>query len=152
MTLQSRPQACFLIAGEGPLKAGLAEQIKRLGLLGRVFLLGQVPDPASLLKCLDLFVLSSWGEGMGSVLLEAAACNVPVVATTAGGIPEIIEDARSGLLVKPRDPEALAKAVGRLIDQPGLARDLSARALENLPRFGLARMARQMEDVYAAAA
>ena len=89
---------------------------------------------------------------MGSVLLEAAACGVPIAATTAGGIPEIVADGSSGLLAPPRDPEALAGAIARLLGEAALARRLAARAAADLPKFGLARMAGQMEDIYAALA
>jgi glycosyltransferase involved in cell wall biosynthesis len=152
LVVQKRPRTSFLIAGRGPEQERLVKQIRLMGLTGHVFILGPVPDAAALLKSLDLFVLSSWGEGMGSVLLEAAACGVPIAATTAGGIPEIVADGSSGLLAPPRDPEALAGAIGRLLGDPDLARRLAARARADLPNFGLARMAGQMEDVYAALA
>jgi len=152
LVLQKRPQTTFLIAGQGPEQERLVKQIKLMGLAGQVFILGHVPDPGPLMRSLDLFVLSSWGEGMGSVLLEAAACGVPIAATTAGGIPEIVADGGSGLLVPPRDPEALAGAIGRLLGDPPLARRLAARARADLPNFGLERMAGQMEGIYAALA
>ena len=152
LVLQKKPETTFLIAGEGPEGPRLFQQIKLMGLAGKVFLLGQVADPASLLQTLDVFVLSSWGEGMGSVLLEAAACGVPIAATTAGGIPEIVADQKSGLLARPRDPEALAEAVLRLLGDADLRRRLADKALAGLASFGLERMARQMEELYAAIA
>jgi glycosyltransferase involved in cell wall biosynthesis len=152
LVLQKRPQTTFLIAGQGPEQERLVKQIKLMGLMGKIFILGHVPDPAPLLRSLDLFVLSSWGEGMGSVLLEAAACGVPIAATTAGGIPEIVADGSSGLLVPTRDPEALAGVIGRLLGDPPLAQRLAARARADLAGFGLRRMAAQMEDIYAALA
>lgn len=150
IVLLKRPNALFLIAGQGPEEERLLASIKRMGLLGRVLLLGQQDDPLPLLKSLDLFVLSSWGEGMGSVLLEAAACAIPVVATTAGGIPEIVEDKLTGRLVPPRAPEVLASAIIELLDDRQLAQRLAHKALSQLPRFGLKRMAVEMEAVYAA--
>jgi glycosyltransferase involved in cell wall biosynthesis len=152
LVLQKRPQTTFLIAGQGPEQERLLKQIKLMGLAGKVFILGHLDDPAPLLRSLDIFVLSSWGEGMGSVLLEAAACGLPIAATTAGGIPEIVDNGRSGLLAPPRDPEALAGAIGRLLAEPDLAQRLAARAWSDLPNFGLTRMAGQMEDIYAAVA
>ncbi|MBI4377008.1 MAG: glycosyltransferase [Elusimicrobia bacterium] len=148
IVLLKRPDTAFLIAGEGPEHGRLLEQIRRLGLLGRVFLLGRLPEPIPLLKSLDLFALSSWGEGMGSVLLEAAACGVPIAATTAGGIPEVIEHERSGLLASPRQPEALAANIVRLAEDPGLARRLAAAARADLGRFSLSRMAEAVENIY----
>lgn len=152
LVLRDRPSVSFLIGGQGPEAPRLMESVRRMGLSGRLFILGQVPDPALVLKSIDVFTLSSWGEGMGSVLLEASACGVPIAATRAGGIPEIVSDGESGLLVRPRDPEALAAAIGRLIDDRVLAGSLAAQARLRLPDFGLRRMARQMEAVYAAAA
>ncbi|MDD5658004.1 MAG: glycosyltransferase [Elusimicrobia bacterium] len=104
LVLRGRPGLTFLIAGQGPEEARLLKSVERMGLAGRLFLLGQVREPESLLKCLDVFVLSSWGEGMGSALLEAAACGVPSAAASAGGIPEIVADRSSGLLAPPPRP------------------------------------------------
>lgn len=148
LVLQKRPETIFLIAGEGPEGPRLLSRIGRLGLLGRVLLLGQRADPMPLLKTLDVFTLSSWGEGMGSVLLEAASCGVPIAATTAGGIPEIVEDGRSGLLAPPRDPEALAARILTLLEDRRQAAQLARDGLADLRRFGLGRMAKQMEHVY----
>jgi glycosyltransferase involved in cell wall biosynthesis len=142
------PRVRFLIAGRGPEEAKLWGQIKRLGLLGKVLLLGQHEDAAVFLKALDAFCLSSWGEGMGSVLLEAAACGVPIAATTAGGIPEVVEDGKTALLAPPRDPEALAAALLRLLEDKSLAHRLAVAGREALPRFGLERMAKEMERIY----
>ncbi len=145
-----RPDARFLIAGKGPEEAKLRESLKRMGLEGKVLLVGHREDAVSLLQSLDVYCQSSWGEGMGSVLIEAQACGAPIAATTAGGIPEVVEDGATGLLVKPRDPEALAAALLRLLDDPALRARLSKAALERLPRFGLKAAAASMEDVYAA--
>ena len=151
IVLLNRPKTLFLIAGEGPEKERLFTSIKRTGLTGRVLLLGHRPDALPVLKACDAFCLSSWGEGMGSVLLEAAACGLPIAATTAGGIPEVVEDGRSALLCPPRSPEALAQNLLRLIDDAALRRRLTDAARADLPKFGLARMAEQLEKVYEAA-
>jgi len=142
-----RPELHFLIAGQGPEEKRLFESLKRMNLLGKVLLVGQ-REPAPLLKALDLYVQSSWGEGMGSVLLEAMACGVPIAATRAGGIPELVEDGATGLLVPPRDPEALAAAILRLSDDAGLGKRLADEARARLPRFGLKSMAERMEAIY----
>ena len=148
IVLLKRPKTRFLIAGRGTEEARLFESVKRMGLVGKVVLAGHRPDPLPLLKALDVYVQSSWGEGMGSVLIEAAACGVPIAATAAGGIPEVVEDGATGLLVPPRDAEALAEAIVRLSDDRALARRLSAAGLERLPRFGLTRMAADLEKIY----
>ena len=148
IVLLKRPKTVFLIAGEGPEGPRLLRQIKRMNLLGKVILVGQLPDPIPLLKALDVFSLSSWGEGMGSVLLEAASCGVPIAATTAGGIPEFVADGRGGLLCPPRNPEALAHHILTLLEERGLAGELARQARAELTKFGLERLARQMEAVY----
>jgi glycosyltransferase involved in cell wall biosynthesis len=148
IVLLKRPRTVFLVAGRGPEEERLADSVRRMGLAGKFLLVGHREDPLPLLKALDVYVQSSWGEGMGSVLIEAAACGVPIAATRAGGIPEVVEDGATGLLVPPRDPEALAGAITRLCDDRALAARLAERGRSRLPRFGLARMAADMEDIY----
>jgi len=148
IVLLKRPKVRFLIAGRGPEEASLIESIKRMGLLGKVILLGHRPDPLPLLKALDIYVQSSWGEGMGSVLIEAAACGIPVAATIAGGIPEVVSDGETGLLVSPRHPEGLAEILMRLIADSTLRDRLAAEGLARVCRFGLTRMANEMEKIY----
>ncbi len=148
IVLLQRPAVKFLIAGRGPEEASLFESIKRMGLLGKVILMGHRPDPIPLLKALDIYVQSSWGEGMGSVLIEAAACGVAIAATTAGGIPEVVEAGETGLLVAPRHPEALAASLIRLIDDKDLRAGFAAEGRGRVSRFGLTRMANDMEKIY----
>ena len=148
IVLLKNPKTRFLIGGDGPEKARLIESVNRMGLFGKVLFIGHRKEPLLLLKALDVYVQSSWGEGMGSVLIEAAACGVPIAATTAGGIPEVVEDGASGLLVLPRRPEALADAILKLSGDRELARRLADEGLKRLPRFGLTRMAADMEKVY----
>jgi glycosyltransferase involved in cell wall biosynthesis len=148
IVLLKRPRTRFLVAGSGPEERRLNESVNRMGLFGKVLLLGHRRDPLLLLKSLDVYAHSSWGEGMGSVLIEAAACGVPIAATTAGGIPEIVEAGATGLLVPPRRPEELANAVLKLCDDRALARRLADEGLRRLPRFGLTRMAADMEKIY----
>ena len=146
--LLKRPGTRFLVAGRGPEESRLKQRARRIGLEGKVLFVGHRPDPLPLLKALDVYVQSSWGEGMGSVLIEAAACGVPRAATTAGGIPEVVVDGETGLLVLPRNPQALADALIKLLDDGALARRLAAEGLKRLPRFGLKRMAADMEKIY----
>lgn len=148
VVLLQRPKVKFLIAGRGPEESSLFDSIKRMGLLGKVILLGHRADPIPVLKALDVYVQSSWGEGMGSVLIEAAACGVPICATTAGGIPEVVDEGATGLLVPPRNPEALAGIIMRMIDDPSIRRSYASAGRENLGRFGLTRMANDMEKIY----
>lgn len=148
LVLFQRPKVKFLIAGKGPEEEPLFRSIQRMGLLGKVILMGHLEDPVPLLKALDIYVQPSWGEGMGSVLIEAAACGVPIAATTAGGIPEVVENGETGLLSPPRHPEALAETLVRLIDDKTLRARLAAEGRGRVSRFGLTRMANEMEKIY----
>ncbi len=148
IVLLQRPNVKFLIAGRGPEEESLFESIKRMGMLGKVILMGHRENPEPILKALDIYVQSSWGEGMGSVLIEAAACGIPIAATTAGGIPEVVEDGATGLLVTPRHPEGMATNLIRLIDSSELRLRLAAEGRGRVSRFGLTRMANEMEKIY----
>src|SRR5688500_4829926 len=92
------PDARFVIAGEGELRPALERQIKEHRLEKHVFLTGFRPDILSIHKAFDIFVMSSLTEGLGTSLLDAMACGKPIVATTAGGMPEVVVDGRTGLL------------------------------------------------------
>lgn len=148
LVARKRPASVFWVVGEGPLRRELEALARRLGVLGQVRFTGHQARPADWLRALDVFALSSWGEGMGSVLLEALACRLPIAATTAGGIPEVVDDDRTALLVPPRDPGALAGAIGRLLEDPGLGRRLADAGEKSLDRFSLAAGADAIEDVY----
>ena len=109
------PDARFLILGDGELREALEKQIKTLALERHVFLTGFRADALALMKSFDLFAMSSVTEGLGSVVLEAMACRRAVVATRAGGLPEVVNDGETGLLVPPHDDEALAQAILSLL-------------------------------------
>jgi len=98
---------------------------------------------------MDVFVLPSLNEGMGRVLLEAGAAGTPAVATAVGGVPDIIEHGRTGMLAPPRDPEAIAAAVGALRRDPERRRALGRAARERVtPAYGLHRMVERVEALY----
>src|SRR6185437_13169015 len=120
------PDARFVIAGEGELRASLERHIKEHRLEKHVFLAGFRPDVLSVHKAFDLFVMSSVTEGLGSSLLDAMACGKAIVATTAGGIPEAVVDRETGLLVPPRDPEAMARAIVALLTDERARRTMAA--------------------------
>ncbi len=108
------PNACFFIAGDGPLKGKLQELIKHLNLVDRVFLVGRITDVSSFLGALDVFVLPSLTEGTSLALLEAMAAGLPVVATDVGGNRAVVEDGVTGVLIPSGDIPALVNAVGQL--------------------------------------
>lgn len=115
------PEAKFLFVGDGELKSELLEEIKSLGLQENVFLLGARRDIATTLSCINIFLLPSINEGFGMVLIEAMAAKKPVIATNVGGIPEVVIDGKTGLLVPPKDPEAFSSAIIKLYNNPELS-------------------------------
>jgi glycosyltransferase involved in cell wall biosynthesis len=116
--VRARPDTQILIFGEGELRPALQRQIKSLGLEHNVKLVGFRPDILSLLGGLDVFVMSSLTEGLGTSILDAMAASRPVVATTAGGIPETVVDGVTGLLVPPGHAAPLAEAIITLMGDP----------------------------------
>jgi len=124
--LARRPDTRLVIVGEGELLEPLRAQARELGVADRVLLPGFRSDVPSLLRAADLFAFPSHLEGLGTSVLDALAVGLPVVATTAGGIPEMIDDGMHGLLVPPRDPDALARALLALLENPARARRLGA--------------------------
>lgn len=139
----------LVIVGHGSLQMELDRQAKESDVEDIVFFLGFREDVPQILASLDLFVLSSYLEGLGSSILDAMASRLPVVATTAGGIPEIVTDGESGLLVPPQDPEALAQAILRLYNDRELAARFGQRGYEVVhQRFSAEAMAKKIVDVY----
>jgi glycosyltransferase involved in cell wall biosynthesis len=116
------------VAGQGPLAATLAERASVLGIEGMVEWPGELPDHAlpAFFGDLDLFAMPSHREAYGVAALEAAAAGVPVVASRVGGIPEVVADGESGLLVPPGDAAALADALAALARDPGRRRQMGA--------------------------
>lgn len=146
----ARPDARVAIVGGGELRAKLERQAAKAG-GGKILFAGFWPPEqiSSLLAAATVFVLPSRQEGLGSVLLEAMAAGIPVVAASTGGIPEIVCDGSTGLLVPPGHPAALADAVIRLLNDPALAASLSAAGLKFVREAGSAdRMVEETMHVY----
>lgn len=138
--LAGEPRARLLVVGEGPLRGALAEQARALGIEGAVVFAGELPAELvpSALRLMRVFVFPSVEEGLGTSVLDAMEVGVPVVASRAGGIPELIEHERSGLLVPPGDPQALARAVLRLLREPEFAAALARAAQAHVRAHGSA--------------
>lgn len=146
------PDARFLIWGDGPLRAPLERLIHESALSGEVTLAGATLEPETALRQLDIFVLPSLSEACSNALLEAMATGRAVIATRVGGNPALIEDEVTGLLVPPGDPVALANAIIRLMEEPGLAAALAARAQRRVvAELGLDRMLARVDALYAGA-
>jgi glycosyltransferase involved in cell wall biosynthesis len=118
----------LLIVGEGPERGRIEEYLRATGKKSSVTMTGQVPSAEPYYGVADIAVLSSRSEGSPNALLEAMAAGVPVVATAVGGIPEIVTDEESALLVQPGDRQAMAAAIGRLLQEDGLAQRLTHKA------------------------
>jgi glycosyltransferase involved in cell wall biosynthesis len=137
--LEAHPDVRFVVAGDGELRDELEELARPLG--NRFELLGARDDVPDLLASFDVFAYPSLFEGLCLGVIEAQAAGVPVVATPVGGIPENVVDGETGLLVPPRDPEALARAILRVLDDPQLARAMAERARPRvLERYSRERM------------
>lgn len=115
------PPCQLLIVGEGPAESRLCALCNELGLTDHVVFAGLRRDVAALLPCMDVFVMPSLSEGFGIAIVEAMMARRPVVATSVGGIPEVVVPGETGLLVPPGDPIALAEAIRDLLRQPDMA-------------------------------
>lgn len=127
--------AAFVVAGEGPSRAFLEREIAARGLGDRFFLLGRRDDVPEVLADLDVFALSSDFEGMCLAVAEALAVGTPVVATEVGGVPQTVVHGETGLLVPPRDPDAIAAAINRLLADPDEAARLARAGGERVRRL-----------------
>ena len=141
------PNLHWIIVGEGPLEQSLHDAIARAGLAGRVHLVGQLEDPHRALAGVDVFVLSSLQEGLGSSILAAMARDIPVVATRVGGVVDLLGSG-GGLMVDAGCPAELAEAVRRVLGDEALRGRLVSRARNELGRFSVSGMAEQVISVY----
>ena len=139
----------LMIIGDGPERKNLEKLIKKYKLKNNVFLLGAIPDAYKYLKALDLFVLPSIKEGQPWVILEAMAAEVPIVATNIAGIQEMIENGKSGLLVEPADPAALANAIEKMLAHPSLAQECIKNAsIVVKEKFNITEMMEKNEKLF----
>jgi glycosyltransferase involved in cell wall biosynthesis len=146
LVLQARPDAQFLMVGDGPLAeevhAAVADE-------SRIKVLGYREDVPELLAILDVFALSSLWEGLGRALTEAMSVGLAVATTAVNGVPELVNHGETGLLSPPAEPAKLAANILRLINQPEEARRMARRGQERvLPNFGARQMVEQIEALY----
>lgn len=142
-------QLVVVLVGDGPLRGELEAEAERLRIRHLVRFLGWRTDVAHVYPDLDVMVQPSFNEGTPVSLIEAMAAARPVIATRVGGVPDVVDDGRSGLLVPPGDPAALAEAVQRLWRDPVLRRRLGDEGRRAVyPRYGLDRLVAQLTDLY----
>jgi len=149
LVVRQIPDARFVIAGEGELRPTLERVIREHRLEKHVLLTGFRPDILSLHKAFDIFVMSSITEGLGTSLVDAMAAGKPIVATSTGGIPEVVVDGETGMLVAPRDHEGMATAIVALLRDPTLRARMGAAGLARArQRFSVERMVKDTLRVY----
>lgn len=147
--LSAHPQAEFLIAGAGPEERSLRRRVMDLGAAEHVTFVPSLRDLGDSMSAMDIFVLPSLKQGLGTIMLEAMLRGRPVIATSAGGVQDVVSDGRTGLLVPPRDSGALAERVNELLDEPLRARAMGKAAHEYVEaEFPVARMVEQTANLY----
>lgn len=139
----------FVWIGEGGERADLESFITSKKLSERIALTGHIQDAARLLRAFDYFILPSRTEALGYVLIEAGLAQLPVIATAVGGIPEIIEDLKTGLLIQPENPGEIAKAIGFILDRPEDAKKMASNLNEKVSsQFSFEKMIEETEVFY----
>jgi glycosyltransferase involved in cell wall biosynthesis len=135
LVLAGRPEARFLIVGNGPMRAAIASEIARLGLGNRVLLLGDRKDVHELLCLMDVLALTSTTEGLPNALLEAAVAGTPAVTTAAGGAVEVVVDGETGFVVPCGDADAVARRVLELLADEALGKRLVEAAADRMRKY-----------------
>lgn len=149
LAAKEHPTMQLWLVGDGPLRPAVEKAVVEVRLEGKVSFLGIRDDVPKLLAASDVLVLSSDYEGVPLTVLEAMAAGKPVIATAVGGVPELVEDEVTGILVPPRNPEALARGILRLARDPDLRQRMGKAAQERaLARFDISRTAREYEALY----
>jgi len=149
LLVDSHPACRLVVVGDGDLRGALVSKSRSLGIEDRVTFLGSRSDVPELLTAFDVVVLPSRVEGLGITLLEAMAAGLPTVGARAGGIPEVVVEGETGLLVDPGDAPGFAGAIARLLDDPELAIAMGRNGRARVEgRFGLDGMIRSYEAIY----
>jgi glycosyltransferase involved in cell wall biosynthesis len=146
--LDARPGAHLVIVGNGPCLEELRTAAGAAGLGGRAHFPGLRNDLGAVLAGFDVAAMSSDFEGLPLFVFECMAHRTPLVATAVGGIPDVVRDGETGLLVSPRDPAALRAALVRLLEQPDLARTLASAASDQLPEYTMERAGERFAELY----
>jgi glycosyltransferase involved in cell wall biosynthesis len=145
-------RAKFLLIGEegdGKIKSAIIDRVNALGIADRVKLLGFRKDVSQVLRHVDIFLLSSISEGLPVSVVEAMRAGLPVIATTVGGLPEVVKDSESGFLVKPGDPESLAEKISVLCKDDSQRRQMGQKGSVIASQyFSLDIMIKKYQDLY----
>lgn len=146
--LKKRNDLRFIITGDGPEGEHLKALSKQLNISPYVIFTGFRSDIEKVLPSLDVFLFTSKSEGLGTIVLDAMACGVPVVATRTGGIPEMIQHQETGLLAPAGDYQTLAESVARLLDDQALRTKIIRQAFTRVNKFHASHMAEQTLAIY----
>ena len=142
------PDVRFLLIGQGPLELETRQLAHKLGLDKTAIFTGYREDVPRLVATIDVFALASWHEGLSIALIEAMALGKAPVVTRAGGLPEVVQDGTSGLVVPPGDPSALARAILSLLGDRELRERLRRAACRRAADFDIRHAVRRIEEVY----
>lgn len=147
------PNALFVFAGNGPQTENITAQIKQLGIEKNVRLLGLRKDVETVLKGIDLFVLPTFQEALGTSMLEASAMERAVISTRVGGVPEVVREGITGLLVEPENADQLAEAIIKLLKNPKLRASMGVEGKKLVEAdFSTVRMVEKLHKLYSALA
>lgn len=145
---KEHPDISLVFVGRGNLDVELRAVTLQFNAYGRVHFLGWRDDIEEIMQIFDIFVLPSLNEGMGRVLVEAMAAGKPAVASRVGGIPDLVKDQKTGLLVPPGDEQALAEAILWFVNNPSEAKNMGAAGRLYCRRFSLEAMVEKLDHLY----
>ena len=150
--VQRHPNSLLLLVGKGDEKGeeetNLRERVDSLGLEDRVRFLGWRPDVDEIMSCFDIFVLPSLNEGMGRVLVEAMATGLPIVASSVGGIPDLVKDGENGLLVPPANAGALEQAISDLLSDKPRRKRMGETGKRMCGLYSIEAMVEKIDNLY----
>jgi len=147
--LRSGKKAQFLVIGDGPLKQSLVKQTQKLGIDQHVFFIGFRKDIPRVLSFIDILVVPSLWEGLPLVVLETMSAGKPIIAAEVGGIPEAVRNGETGILVPPKNPEALTGAINDLLADPKKRKEMGDKAKQRAVQlFDVERMVKEYENLY----
>jgi len=147
--LRSGKKAQFLVIGDGPLKQSLVKQTQKLGIDQHVFFIGFRKDIPRVLSFIDILVVPSLWEGLPLVVLETMSAGKPIIAAEVGGIPEAVRNGETGILVPPKNPEALTGAINDLLADPKKRKEMGDKAKQRAVQlFDVERKVKEYENLY----
>jgi glycosyltransferase involved in cell wall biosynthesis len=147
--IKTFPRAVFLLVGDGKERLNLATSVSQLGIQDNVIFTGMRKDVPEILPILDVFLLPSLNEGLPMALLEAQAARVPTVSTRVGGIPAVVEDGTTGILIPPKDSDAIVQAISRMLLDRKTALEMGQKGCERVrDHFSSQTMASKYISIY----